>query len=92
MDAAEEARIKEQHDDAAMIDAPELWPLGPVLPVKKRSGECGIVVRVGTGVRVYYDTNVHDLKSGILRDVLEGREFVEYPNGRAVVDMGWIVD
>ncbi len=87
-------------EEVAAVERYQLWPMFPVLPVKRAGGgfddsNFGVIVATLDGlvlpVRVY-KINLFDLKTGPLGPQLEGIEFEEFSTAREMVEAGWIGD
>jgi hypothetical protein len=91
-----EDEIKEE---ASFIESEPLWPLWPVLPMKhiRRGDEdfegegCAVMVAGIRPPRVYLK-NLYDLKTGPLKDQLEGVKYIEFETVEDLVRAGWIGD
>jgi len=93
----ESERIVRERDHAAMIDRPDLWPLGRVLPLKKPGkvfdddGTGFIINPDGVHWEVEFDRYTVFVGVVGLSDPKKCPR-VQYDSAQAIVDDGWVVD
>jgi hypothetical protein len=79
----------EREDDLRFMRDPSLWLYWPCLPVVHRHyGAAGVMI---PGCCHVWFTNIHDLPSGSLGDILAGLQGIHYPTFEQLVD-DWRVD
>lgn len=82
-------RIKEERLTREFVENPDLWPLWPILPLKRRREplmdpkNCGCLIDDGT--LVVYLTNAFDQD-------FDHCEKISYPDFNALARDGWVVD
>lgn len=82
------------NDELAFVMDDERWPQWPLLPVKKRNFSYDDPHGVGVvrpGIPKVYFTNLFDLGSGRINELLEDVEFQAYPDFEAML-VDWKVD
>jgi glutaredoxin-related protein len=84
--------VEERKDDLRMMRDPSDWPHYPLLCVKRETDGGTDVGVMAPNTPSVWLVNIHELGSGVLRDILEAHERLNYDSYEAIQADGWIVD
>jgi len=89
----------QREESLKYLNDPGLWPMWPVLPVKRPVDsdlpitKCMGIVIVSQKYRYrIWFTNMFILQTGPLMEQLEGVEHIDFESFEEMVDSGWLVD